>query len=162
MTTPSESSYREIPLSKGYVALVDAADYEWLNQWRWKAHVSGKSGRVYAVRTTVISMHRQIMGLVPGDGLLVDHTDTLQSLDNRRSNLRLATKSQNSMNTRLRKDSVSGFKGVSKRLYNGKWRAYIDSRKKRKYLGDYDTPEAAHAAYCKAATELHGAFARTH
>jgi hypothetical protein len=82
--------------------------------------------------------------------------------DNRIANLREADSSQNKAN-KLRKSRnrppISGYKGVEQG-YAGRWVARICMRGVRTYLGSYDTPDEAHAAYCKAAAEIHGEFAR--
>jgi hypothetical protein len=88
----------------------------------------------------------------------VDHING-QRADNRWVNLREATQSQNLMNCKRQSRNTSGYKGVF--LDNGRWRSVIQFEKKTKYLGSYSTPQEAHEAYCKAAREQCGAFART-
>jgi len=90
----------------------------------------------------------------------LDHENG-ETADNRFANLRLATHSQNIANSRLRRDSTSGLKGVSFYTSAGKWGANISKDGRRHYLGLFNTPEEAHAAYCAAAGELQGEFART-
>ncbi len=87
----------------------------------------------------------------------IDHRD-LDSTNNRFSNLRESTQSQNMANTRKRPNR-SGFKGVSPSPY-GRWRAEIKTEGRYRYLGSFDTPRAAHRAYCAAAKEAFGEFAR--
>lgn len=89
-------------------ALVDDADFEGLNRWRWKAKWNGAGNYVYAVRNTKVDgrnitlrMHRVILGLDPGDPTDVDHINQ-KSLDNRRQNLRLASRKENLANRRWR------------------------------------------------------------
>jgi hypothetical protein len=77
--------------------------------------------------------------------------------DNRISNLREATRSQNMANAKRKTNSRSGFKGVI--AEGSKWRAYLGGYR-TKYLGLFDTPEEAHAVYLAAATARHGEFAR--
>jgi hypothetical protein len=89
----------------------------------------------------------------------MDHINRDQG-DDRFSNLRPATQSQNSANTRGW--AKSGFKGVTTapqwaKLKN-KWMAQIVVHKKRRHLGMFPTPEAAHDAYCEAAKEAFGEF----
>lgn len=88
----------------------------------------------------------------------LDHENTVRS-DNRLSNLRSATESQNRSNTKVR--SRSGFKGVRipKHAPNS-FIAQITIRGEGKYLGCFTSAEQAHAAYCRAATEAFGEFAR--
>jgi hypothetical protein len=105
-------------------------------------------------------MHRQIMGLEYGDPRQVDHVDPNKTLDNTDDNLRLATIADQRHNQRKRKTNTSGFKGVSPDKYPGKWRAAITINGKDKNLGTFATKELAYAAYCSAAKEAFGEFAR--
>ena len=105
-------------------------------------------------------MHRQILGLVHGDKRQGDHVQPGQTLDNQRKNLRVCAQIQNTYNRRKRSDNTSGFKGVHFNKASGKWYSCVRANKKRYFLGAFDTPEEAHAAYCAAAAEHHGEFAR--
>lgn len=80
--------------------------------------------------------------------------------DNRIANLREATRSENTKNVAMHRDNSSGFKGVSLHRETGKWDASIFSDGKKYFLGLYDTPQQAHAAYCGASRVLHKEFAR--
>lgn len=80
--------------------------------------------------------------------------------DNRISNLRLATTSQNLMNSKTRTDNTSGVKGVSWSRKSKKWYAYIVVDQKMRALGLYDEIDDAITARKRAETELHGEFAR--
>ena len=95
-------------------------------------------------------------GPVPA-GMVVDHING-NSADNRLGNLRLATNAQNIRNSKLNKNSSTGLKGVTPR--GKRWRAQIMVAGKKYVLGSFATPEDAHAAYCKAAQEQFGEFAR--
>jgi hypothetical protein len=83
----------------------------------------------------------------------LDHVNRIRD-DNRLENLREATPSQNNKNTVLK--NSSGFRGATK--YFNKWQSQIVVNGKKLYLGLYDTPEKAHAAYCEAAQKHHGQF----
>lgn len=86
----------------------------------------------------------------------LDHIN-LDKLDNRLSNLRIATPTENNANTRCR--NALGLKGVT--LHGcGKWQAAIKVDGKNHHLGLFSTPELAHAAYCGAAKVAFGKFAR--
>lgn len=89
----------------------------------------------------------------------IDHIDG-DGLNNRWSNLREATPSQNMMNQRVRSDSVSGIKGVSFDKTRNKWYAYINADGKRKMLGRHETLEEAAAARQRAEALVHGDFAK--
>lgn len=151
---------REIPLTKGKVAIVDDADYEWLNQWKWNAG-DGK----YAVRTDgfggpTIFMHRLILN--PPDDMDTDHVNG-NKLDNRRENLGACSRSQNVANVGLRSTNISGFKGVHLRTThrgNRNWTANIGVNGKREHLGYFDNPTDAAVAYNNAATKYFGEFAK--
>lgn len=87
----------------------------------------------------------------------IDHIN-LDPSDNRISNLRLATQAENNWNVGPRKTNKLSLKGVCRK--NGKYMAQIQVRRKKIYLGFFDSPELAHDAYCRAAAKLHGEFMR--
>jgi hypothetical protein len=157
-----EGDVAYIPLTKGYEAVIDAADVHLVSGCNWYANTDGHT--VYAQRGAYADgvqkttrLHRVLMSV--DDGLLVDHRDG-DGLNNRRSNLRVATRAQNNRNQRLVVRNSSGFKGVSWDKHERKWQAQIRMNNKTHNLGRYRTPEDAHAAYCEASTRLHGEFAR--
>ncbi len=132
------------------IVLVDKEDYDRLRHFKWRLWES--KGKAYAVRSGKncrhIRMHREIMGAKPGQ--VVDHVDGY-TLDNRKCNLRLCTTAENIRNSKLRKDSKTGFKGVSAK--GDKFIARIS-------LGTFETAEEAAAAYNQAAALYFGEFAR--
>lgn len=158
--------YAEIPLRRGYVALVDEEDAAWLQAYRWTATKSGLC--IYATASAKnggerIWMHRLILSAPKG--VPVDHKNG-NGLDNRRCNIRLATWSQNSSNrTRLNSNNPHGFKGVTKYTaypnLRKPWQASIGVRGKRIRLGYFATPEEAAAAYDVAVLKHHGEFGVT-
>lgn len=87
----------------------------------------------------------------------IDHINGDRS-DNRLTNLRLATPSLNQCNRGATSNNRTGFKGVHR--HRRRFAAQIWHEGKKNHLGSFPTPEAAHAAYCKAASEMHGEFAR--
>lgn len=89
----------------------------------------------------------------------VDHEDRDTSND-RWGNLRLASASQNGGNSTTKKNNKSGFKGVHRRPRDGRWVAQISCRRQNYWLGAFDTPEEAHAAYVAEAQKYFGEFAR--
>lgn len=88
----------------------------------------------------------------------VDHINGNKT-DNRPQNLRLATNAQNQMNCPVRSGTKSGLKGVWFYAATGKWKARIMLNRRHIHIGYFDDKEAAHAAYCQRASELHGDFA---
>lgn len=154
---------RQIKLTQGKVAIVDDLDFEWLSQWSWCAHKVTR-GEWYASRGETrggksrhILMHREILGLKLGDPLTVDHRNR-DTLDNRRSNLRKATHSENCANRRVRSDSKSGIKGVTWSKTFSKWSAQVFKDGKRYGAGLHDSKEQASSAYEAKALELFGEF----
>lgn len=110
-------------------------------------------------------MHREIWERAHGiihAALQIDHREhgDVSGLDNRRSNLRVASVSQNIANQRLRRDNTSGYRGVSFNGKRGDWEAYIDYQRRRRRLGYFSNAEEAATAYNSAATRLFGEFAR--
>jgi hypothetical protein len=89
---------------------------------------------------------------------IIDHRD-LNKSNNRWSNLRLADDSTNKQNTRVDPRNVSGLKGVT--LFKGRYQSRIQLKSgKRLWLGSFETPQEAHAAYRDAAVKHFGEFAR--
>jgi hypothetical protein len=92
------------------------------------------------------------------EGLQVDHEDG-NGLNNQRSNLRIASPTQNQGNARRRKDNTSGYKGVSWYRRTNKWKAHIRVDKKLRHLGYFIDLTDAARAYDAAALEHFGEFA---
>jgi hypothetical protein len=157
----------EIPLSKGYVAVVDECDAD-LADMLW--HAVESRGHVYGARYVYksgskrkrIYMHRLILSRMLdrplAKGEIPDHINN-NGLDNRRENLRLATYRQNCGNSRININNTSGFKGVTWRPNNRKWEASLKTGDGSRYLGLFRTPEEAYAAYLEAAKHHFGEFA---
>ena len=163
-----EGSLAYVPLTKGYEAVIDAADVPLAEGFSWTALVAlrpdGSIRSVYAKRnmkigakSQTIYLHRAIGGT--DDAPEVDHRDG-NGLNNRRSNLRPATGSQNMHNSRLRSDSKSRLKGASFHKARGKWQSQITVNRKNRGLGLFNCPTAAYFAYIKASRALHGEFGR--
>lgn len=167
----SSTTTREIPLTKGRVATVDASDYEALAGFSWYA--LHRSNKWHAARThkregvkRTVYMHRQILGGPPG--LEVDHENG-DGLNNRRGNLRAATKRQNGQNRRQQSGTKSSrFHGVAWHGYSDRWRVVIcggplndKGHAKQLYIGVYRDEEEAARAYDRAAIKHFGQFALT-
>jgi hypothetical protein len=146
---------RYIPLTRGLWAIVDVADFERLNKYRWYASPSG-GGKMYARRNTrkgTVLMHREIMK--PPKGMHVDHRDR-NGLNNRPDNLRNCTPAQNEYNKPPR-GKKSRFKGVYRD--GDKWYAVIKHKGQTYYLGTFDDEIEAAKARDRKAYELEGEYA---
>ncbi|HTF72617.1 MAG TPA: HNH endonuclease [Edaphobacter sp.] len=156
------TSSRFISLTQGLVAIVDDEEFGALSAHKWCAFKVRRGG-VYAVRYVDGGRHRVFMHRVvlnASYGMFVDHING-HGLDNRRENLRLATNAQNQRNRGAQKNNKSGLKGVYWHGGHKRWRATIYVNNIQKPLGSFNSAAEAHAAYCAAAKDLHGEFART-
>lgn len=150
---------RLIPLHNGMYTIVDAEDYEWLMFWHWGGFRYKQT--FYAVRRQWIDgkkqtfyMHREI--LKPLEGKFGDHKSGV-GLDNRRKNLRDASKRESCWNQRKR-PSKSKFKGVRPHGKNFTSRITVDGM--QKHLGSFAKEEDAGKAYREEAVRRYGEFAR--
>lgn len=136
---------KQIPLTRGRYALVDDGDYEELNRHKWHASWNPTNRSYYAKRRVgrvMVRMHREICELKPGDRKEVDHINH-DTLDNRRSNLRVCVHQENSQN---RCDQSRWGPGV-RLLPNGRFDARLTIDGKRESLGTYDDPADAREVY---------------
>ena len=149
-----------IKLTQGQIAIVDAEDLEKIGEYRWAAVWIAKSKKYY-VRAYVsatkgtIGLQRLLTNAKKDD--VVDHING-DSLDNRKSNLRLCTKRQNAQNMPPQSRNELGIRGVYRKDIRYVARIYIDGR--NAYLGTFNTIEEAIEARLKAEKEIHGEFSR--
>jgi len=155
---PKGEGVKTIPLGDGVYAYVDAADFEWLNQWTWR--VCGG----YAVRHVnrhgkhkIVFMHREIMK--PPKGKVTDHVNG-NKFDNTRANLRNITLQQNQQNRRKQRGASSIYKGVSYCKASRRWHAQVNCGKECFRLGEFDSEVEAARAYDYKAVQVFGEFAR--
>lgn len=162
---PIGPSIAYIPLTNGQFSLVDWDDAEILCLWNWTAALNRKDGTYYAARTLrkhdtnqCGKMHGMILN-IRGREITPDHKNR-NSLDNRRTNLRVSSVRQQSYNRGVRKESKSGIKGVQWREYIHKYAVSISIEGRRKHIGYLTAKEDAAQAYILAAYLYHGEFAR--
>lgn len=153
---------KEIFLTNGGSTTIDDEDYDYLMQWNWQ---SNRNTGVYRCTSEngirkIILMHRVIAERMRlnTEGLQIDHKDR-NPFNNQRSNLRVATNSQNNMNRDKNENNTSGYKGVWWDEQSSKWRARIVKDDRKYYLGYFDDPIEAAKAYDQKARELFGRFA---
>lgn len=151
---------KAVALTKGLTAQVDQADIEWVSALKWFSQ-GDRNGKYYAARwkrlpsgkRKEIRMHRMIaermMGQEIADGLEVDHIN-LDTLDNRRCNLRVCTKQENLKRKGRYKNNTSGSKGVYWDKGTHKWRASLRMNGRLKYLGIFADKAEAEAVYREA------------
>lgn len=160
-----EGDVAYIPLTRGYEAVIDAEDVPLVEGRNWCAFVNARRRTVYAGyrarvekgRSRNFYLHRLLLN-APED-MQADHIDC-DGLNNRRSNLRLASHAENIHNQRGHADSLSGVKGVTWSKVSQKWMAQIRVDGKNRCLGFFADKHEAGAAYAKASAEARGSFGR--
>lgn len=147
ISQPDDPFVRLIPLTNGQITIVDTFLYDWLMQWNWFARWNFKTNSFYAVRWVPLTegkcsamlMHRHILGLPAFDPRQGDHQNR-NTLDNRGSNLRIASPLLNAVNHRIQANNTSGFRGVYKRKKYDRWFAVARRDGKPFHVGEFRNP----------------------
>jgi hypothetical protein len=124
-------------------AMVSDSDYPALVEHLWHLSPDGYVCR-YTQDEGTVAMHRQILGLSHGDGLEGDHVNG-DPLDNRRVNLRVATRAQNQQNRRScgTRNGRSRYRGVSFCRQTSKWKATVVIDGQQHWIGRFHREEDA-------------------
>lgn len=154
----------EVKLKNNHTLLIDDADWNLVKNFKWTAHKKPPNNCYYAIATDyssgkkkTIYLHNLLIN--KPSAFTIDHING-DGLDNRRQNIRLATKSQNAGNQKLRANNKTGFKGVCFHKQHKLYMATIKVNYKGIHLGYFKTPESAAKAYDKAAIKHFGKFAK--
>lgn len=172
MSAEQGESLFSIPLTKGMKTIVDKQDYSELSQWNWQTFGRPEKSP-YSARTVyvlnnkqrsgykliTVFLHRQILRLPVGSELEGDHVNG-DPLDNRRSNLRIVSHRENSMNQKRYRTNTSGCSGVTFHKRNGKWNSSITVNYKKLFLGAFQDFESAVMAREQAEDKYYGDYAR--
>jgi HNH endonuclease len=139
----------KFPLTRGQCTEIDDLDFDKIRIFTWHATQRRDGRGWYAKSTQGIRMHRLLLN--PPSGLIVDHING-DGLDNRRTNLRIGTQSNNCVN-RLRTPGKF-LRGA--RPKKNRWQASIKLNGKQRHLGYFASELEAHNAYLVEATRLYG------
>jgi hypothetical protein len=153
---------KKIPLTQGYVALIDDEDYRRVAKSSWRILKSGDrlyalhdisiKGEKIAKKETAELMHRFILNAKKGS--IIDHIDG-NGLNNQKENLRFVSNRQNAQN-RHRGIKSSKFPGVCFHKKNKNWVSHIMVDGKIRHLGSFSDEKEAAKAYEKACREIVG------
>lgn len=151
---------RYLQLTQNKKTKVDNSDYERLNKYKWHAEKQGgkywyAGRRIYYKNGKNKGLYLARIIMNPPKGMIVDHING-NTLDNRRKNLRIITRQQNTWNQKIRITNTSGYRGVSWDKKNKKWKAFVA----KTYYGLYENKWAAALIHNIWAKERYGKFVK--
>lgn len=159
---------RYLPLNHGMFAKVDEEDYDYLRQWKWRVHSTGRGGKIYVCRSEKVEgghytryLHHEVMQLsLPlKAGTIVDHKNS-DTLDCRKQNLRLCNASENMANSGPRIGKItSKYKGVNFDKRDRRWLVRFTYRGRIYKVGRFKDEYTAMTAYNLAVGKVIGKFA---
>jgi hypothetical protein len=135
--------------------MIDTIDIPVVSQYKW--WVSNRGYVCTTQKDRTILLHRLLLGTPPN--MLTDHIN-MNTLDNRRINLRICNDNENVRNREKPVTNKSGYKGVYYHRQTKKWAAAISVNNKNIHLGLFSTPSGGARAYNEAAVKYHGIYAR--
>ncbi|MFC1738189.1 HNH endonuclease [Planctomycetota bacterium] len=155
--------FRRIRLTRGKYAIVDAEDFEGLNEYKWHCTYHGYATRIIYKETVkgkkAISIYMHRLLCPAPEGMIVDHINR-NSLDNRKVNLRAATQKQNVWNRKfLRRRGKSQYNGIRWDNNREKWQVRLMINGQRKSFGYYADEIEAAKVYDRAAKKYRGEYA---
>lgn len=153
-----------LPLTNGGAVIVDSADLPIVGRYKWygiesngttyaQANIKVPVGRT-GYKWTTLKLHRVLFP----ESEVVDHIDG-NGLNDSRSNLRPASRGENSRN-RKHFSKRTPYKGVSWKADVGKWCARINAQGRVIHLGYFGDAAEAARAYNRASLKMHGKFSR--
>ena len=152
--------YKQIKLSNGKITFVDQEDFERLSKYKWYCLNNNYAATTIYLnkdKTKVLLMHRFLMDNPRNK--IVDHAN-MNTLDNRKVNLRVCTKAQNQANHKLNKLNTSGYNGVTWNKRRNMWQSQISIKNENKVIGNFFGKEEAALAFNFAAIQYRGKFSR--
>lgn len=160
----TEDGCIEILLTQGKSCVIDRESYNKIKMYQWSALLFSikywyavANSKTINGKRDLLRMHRLIMDAPKNK--LCDHENS-DTLDNRKSNLRVCTRAENNRNSIMPINNKSGYKGVHWSRIEKKWVAQISYNNNKISLGRFDNPKDAHETYKKAALKYHGEFAK--
>lgn len=146
-------------ISNKVYTVFDSEDFYKIKKYKWKPHAEGYICSDFMIngKRNHLMLHRLIMNLYSKSKLFVDHINGIKT-DNRKSNLRIVTPQQNTLNSKINKNNKSGTRGVWWSEHQKRWITQISFKKKRFHLGTFKNKKDAIKKYKTEAKKLFGEY----